>query len=44
MTSSPNRVSVTIGRSALGSCEPGAAFTNCTSVVLSTAYENRPAH
>jgi hypothetical protein len=32
---------LTIGRSALGSCEPGAAFTNCTSVVLSMPRPGR---
>ncbi|HEX5980502.1 MAG TPA: hypothetical protein VFY52_05375 [Thermoleophilaceae bacterium] len=32
---------LTIGRSALGSCEPGAAFSNCTSVVLSMPRPGR---
>jgi hypothetical protein len=32
---------LTIGRSALGSCEPGTAFTNCTSVVLSMPRPGR---
>ena len=32
---------LTIGRSALGSCEPGAAFTNCTTVNLSMPRPGR---
>ncbi len=32
---------LTIGRSDLGGCEPGAAFTNCASVVLPMARAGR---
>lgn len=32
---------LTIGRSALGSCEPGAAFTNCSTVILSMPRPGR---
>jgi hypothetical protein len=32
---------LTIGRSALGSCEPGAAFTDCSTVVLSMPRAGR---
>jgi hypothetical protein len=32
---------LTIGRSTLGSCEPGAAFTNCSTVILSMPRPGR---